>query len=79
MIKRTIAASFLVFAFALGYYFASGDPMSGTITSINGDVVTVTDVCGRDFTFRGAEDYAPGDTVAFIYHKSHVLRVRYTG
>lgn len=79
MIKRTIAASFLVFAFALGYYFASGDPMSGTITAIDGDTVTVTDVCGREYSFNGREDYDEGDTVAFVHHGDMVLRVRYTG
>lgn len=79
MIKKTILAAMLTVTFFSGYYAASGDPMSGTITAIEGDTVTVTDVCGREFTFNGPEDYAVDDTVAFIIHNGHVLRVRYTG
>ena len=77
--KKIIVTALLTFSFFLGYYAASGDPMSGTITAIEGDTVTVTDVCGREYRFTGREDYDTGDTVAFIHHGNKVLRVRYVG
>ena len=79
MIKKTIIAAFIAFSFFIGYYSASGDPMSRTVTAIDGDTVTVTDVCGREYSFNGREDYDTGDTVAFIHHGNKILRVRYTG
>ena len=77
--KRIIITALIAFSFFLGYYAASGDPMSGTVTAIDGDTVTVTDVCGREYSFKGREDYDAGDTVAFIVHNGKILRVRYTG
>lgn len=77
--KRIIITALIAFSFFLGYYAASGDPMSGTVTAIEGDTVTVTDVCGREYSFQGREDYDQGDTVAFVHHGDKVLRVRYVG
>ena len=79
MIKKYMIAAFIALAFMGGVAFSSGDPMTGTVTAIDGDNVTITDVCGREYTFYGCEDYDVDDQVAFIHQGSRVLKARYTG
>ena len=79
MIKKYMLVALVAFSFMGGVAFSSGDPMTGTVTAIDGDNVTITDVCGREYTFYGCEDYDVDDEVAFIHQGSRVLKARYTG
>lgn len=79
MIKRYLIIGFIAAAFMAGAAYTDGEPMTGTVTEIDGDDVTITDVCGREYVFYGCEDYETGDEVAFIHQGSRVLKARYTG